>query len=123
MVYQHLPIREKSFSFPIWYDELPKKASKLTVLIERIAAMTYPKSPAEKNMSKYVSQNTQWALLWEDKRNEVETNLYQFYQTANVTGLVKWLESVSTDGIPFKDKAIEFSKVYHPNFKMSAKKT
>lgn len=113
MVYKHLPIRSKSFSFKIWADTLDlKNLSKAEVYLKRVAASINPQNEVEEKIKQYKDQNFQWFELWKDTYLKIEN-----FMSSNPSpkAMTKWIEQNSTNGILFEDKAKQFSWVYWKN--------
>jgi hypothetical protein len=115
-IYDHLPIRDKTFAEPIWWDTLPNEYSYEDLVKWRIAAMERPQNNIEEVISHYGVNNLKWAQIWQANYLVIEQHMKNFYSINNKTEQVKshllWLQLHQTDNILFKQEASEFAPIY-----------
>lgn len=126
LIYNELPIRAKSFNFPIWFDQVaPEVFNDINHLKTlRLQSMTNPKNPVEEVLNQYYINNQTWGEVWRKNFDNVEVHMWEFYAIAAVKSLdidfedmavnlhLEWLKYYSTDDIPFKEEAVGFADSY-----------
>lgn len=119
LVYKHLPIREKSFSFPIWFDSLVEDDFKDTAALaqKRVFAMNNPKNKVEDQLSSYREGNELWVEIWRDAYPEVEGRVKSLIETGDVESFLLWIKKNTDQEIPFFMQAKVFSSFYHKKLK------
>jgi len=114
-IYQVLNIRDKTFKFPIWYDQLSihERSAKDVIRKKRIEAMDDPKNKVEKQISLYREGNKIWTQLWQNHYLEVEANVNRYLNSLDQTQFRTWLSQKSVNHIPYYHQALKFSEFYH----------
>lgn len=126
LIYNEINIRNQSFPFPIWYDQLsPEDFKDLGKLQDkRMEAMTNPKNEVEGILHQYHVNNQTWGEVWRDNFSKIEAHMWFFYETAKNTNKdvdyekmavfihQEWLRANSSDNIPFKSEAEDFADSY-----------
>lgn len=119
LVYKHLPIREKSFSFPIWFDSLADEDFKDTLALaqKRVYAMNNPKNKVEDQLSSYREGNELWVEIWRDAYPEVEGKVRDLILSGDTDSFLSWIKKNTEQDIPFFMQAKVFSSFYHKKLK------
>lgn len=113
LVYKYLPIREKSFNFPIWADEVDLKSlNKSQIYLKRVEASINPKTETEKKIAQYKEQNFQWMELWKPKYQQIESFMAKKLTEQE---LINWIKENSSNDVLFEQEAITFSWLYWEN--------
>lgn len=116
-IYNHLPIRDKSFTDSIWADKIKNSYNSFQELISlRQRAMINPQDESEKIIAQYAKNNEIWAEIWKRDFIEVENHMQEFYKKTDPQEAIdfhlNWLKQNSQDFIPFKLNAELFARVY-----------
>lgn len=116
-IYDYLPIRDKSFTEEIWWDQLPDQYTHEDLVKLRIEAMNNPKNPVEDVIHHYGKNNLKWANIWQKNYPQVEKHMVNFYnlypnKTEQVRKHLQWLYQNQTDNIIFKQEAELFAPLY-----------
>jgi hypothetical protein len=142
MAREGLPIREKTFSFEIWYDswiDFFSKQKQVTfenylekfdeILTKRkvISLGFFDKSAndVEKQIARYAKQNFDWGLIWRENFMRVENVMVEFMIKYDLSGdsllafdvLKREYFSHMKNGVFFYNEAKEFHQVYLENNK------
>lgn len=112
LVYKHLSIRNKSFDFKIWADEIDLTKSTSEIFLQRLSAAENPTSETEHKIAQYKIQNFQWMELWKPLYQSIESFMSS---PGDEVSFRKWVKDNSKDDILFKEQAEAFSWTYWQN--------
>lgn len=112
LVYVWMPwLREKTFKQEILFDQIAYPTEESCRQHRKdVIRLLKVGSEAEIGIQKYVRNNVLWANIWADVAEEIENAcaLLTIHDTNTIKNHITWLESKSTDLVPFKEKAEEF---------------
>jgi hypothetical protein len=115
-IYSLIPdLRAKTFSYPIWADELSEDVKNDFALLKeaRLVAMKTPKTEVEKTLFRYNMSNDSWAEVWRVNYQKVEKTLEQFYKDENIKKFIlNFAIESDKEQIIFEDEAKKFTEAY-----------
>jgi hypothetical protein len=98
-------LREKTFDFPILWDECREKDKSAQFAIRKHAGLAEG-SPAMQLAAKYKIDNKVWCELWKDERQRVEEWFADLIETKDMSQHILRLSSVAENNIPWLGKAL-----------------
>lgn len=108
-------LRPKSFSFPIWYDEVSDDIRLDNQLLaeHRKQSMKSPKSEVEKTLFRYNMSNDSWSEVWRVNYQNVEKYMEKFYKTQSIEEYIQDFKiTPDSEQIIFENEAKKFTTSY-----------